>query len=98
MKKIVKLAGQDVLFQEPTYKSLKRIITLMNEIQNLGKTGETMSEKGMDYMCEIIALMSEKSLNEVESMRMSVFEVTSALAVVPEICGIVGKEVGEATA
>ena len=85
----------------PKFKDLRLLIASFNRLVKAGTDPEaTSTESGI-----IIGLLLEKPITEIEEMRITLVEMTSAMNVVPEICGLIlgqkssgGAEVAAVTA
>jgi len=101
MAKLVKLAGQDINLIAPPFGKLRQVISAINELQAISKDKskqDGISQEAMERIGFILAIMTQKTVEEIDAMPIGILEMTEAMTHVPEVCGIVEVKPGEATA
>lgn len=94
MSKIITLAGQEFVVVAPAFGKLRKIIKAINAMN----TDDISQDASMEIAGEIISLITGKSIEEIDSMAIGINEMSAAVKVVPELCGLVSVRAGEAPA
>jgi hypothetical protein len=88
------LGGQSFDIQPPAFGKLRKIITAFNAMRLDANSESSMENAGL-----IFSLLTSKTPDEIDAMPIGILEMSKALALVPEICGLIEESpLGEAQA
>lgn len=93
MAKIIKLAGQDMHMLPPPFGKLRQVIDAINSMEKIAQGSDGFSPEAMEKIGLILAIMTGKTVEEIDNMPIGIDEMTAAMDLVPEVCGIVSKRV-----
>ena len=88
------LAGQSYDIAALPFGKLRKLIGFFNVMS----TASSQSEAALAQSASIFALLLDKTVDEIDAMPITVEELGNALEKIPEMCGLVKKPSGEATA
>lgn len=91
---ILTLEGKAVEVPEFSFGTIKKITAAYNRLQR--QQEGYLSEGATDDMSLILSLALGKTPEEVDGMKIKVFEVVNAMPLIAEACGLVQVAAGEA--
>ena len=83
------LAGVEYGINPLPFGKLRKVIAQFNVIARLGPN----SDEAMEAAARVFAILIDKTPEEVDAMPISMHEMAEAIRQIPEICGLVKKEV-----
>jgi hypothetical protein len=94
MSKMI-LAGQEFEVAALPYGKLRKVLPTLNEITNAFRANAGFTEDVMVKFGGMIALVLDKTTDEVDAMPIAMLEIINATKVIGDACGMVQKQSGE---